>query len=353
MSLKCIGLMKLLSIIIPVYNLEKYMAKCLDSIYNQGVDEASYEVIAVDDGSKDRSLAILNEYATRHSNLKVIHQENAGVSVARNNAMKEALGQFMTFVDGDDMIAEDSLANIEQIIIKNNFCFDVCYCRSFHVFTDGRQEETHLWQGQFDDNTLYNGQELKSRYYINGGSVWGGVYRAKYLNEIGLKFAVGIANGEDTIFNYLLYAYNPKIIFADIKLNLVIVRDGSATHSYSMDRVKRFGISIKSLQEIEQEIERKDENSENIQQAIDASFYHIISMAVNMYINQGGKDYCYIRDLLDIKHLHKLSVPWLPKNQRSKMHVLNISFYLYYKLLVFKQNNLRLYGKLNSIFKSS
>ena len=344
--------MKLLSIIIPVYNLENYIVKCLDSIYNQDIDEDTFEVIAVDDGSRDNSLSILKEYATHHANLKVIHQENSGVSVARNNAMKEALGQFVTFVDGDDMIAEDSLANIEQIIIMNNCSFDVCYCRSFYVFPDGKLVETHLWQGRFNMNTIYDGEEMKSHHYINGGSVCGGIYRTQYLYEIGLNFAEGIANGEDTIFNYLLYAYNPKIIFADIKLNLITERAGSATHSCSMDRVKRFGISISSLQKIEKEIKMKEGFSDTIQQAIDASFYHIISMAVNMYINQGGKDYCYIRNLLDIKHLHRLSAPWLFKNQKRKMQTLNISFYLYYKLLVFKQNNLKIYSKLNGMLNS-
>ena len=109
----------MISIIVPLYNAAEYIEKTIEMVCRQTYKD--WELILVDDGSRDGSLNVLREYEKKDTRLKVIHQENAGVSVARNNAMKEALGQFMTFVDGDDMIAEDSLANIEQIIIKNNF----------------------------------------------------------------------------------------------------------------------------------------------------------------------------------------------------------------------------------------
>lgn len=111
----------LLSIIIPVYKVEKYIKRCLDSIYNQRVEEHCFETIVVNDGSPDKSGAIVRQFVAEHINCRLINQENQGLSVARNNGFKEAKGEFVWFVDSDDWLAENALDVILDYIKKQRY----------------------------------------------------------------------------------------------------------------------------------------------------------------------------------------------------------------------------------------
>ena len=324
--------MKLISVIIPVFNLENYIVTCLDSIYSQGVNEDLFEVIAVNDGSSDNSLERLKDYAAKHSNLKVLSQNNGGVSVARNNAIKKSESLYVSFLDADDMMAEGALNVLCEIINDKDGMFDVCYCRSFIKYDNNKLVETHLWQEYFQEGFIYNGNDITSVNYMNGGSVCGGIYKLSYLKEKVLFFGEGIANGEDTIFNYMLFAKNPRIMFLNQTFNFVTDRPESASHSYSMSRVEKFRPAMLYLIDYYNTKEMSDADK----QALDASVYHIISLAVNMYIQVGGKNYSRIKNLLAIRNVWHLNVPWLPKNQRMKISILNMSFFLYYLLLRIK-----------------
>ena len=101
--------MIILSIIIPVYNVEKYVWKTLESIFESTLPKSELEVIVVNDGTKDNSMSIVNEFAAKFDNLKIINQENQGLSVARNTGLKAACGKYVWFVDSDDWVAYDSL----------------------------------------------------------------------------------------------------------------------------------------------------------------------------------------------------------------------------------------------------
>lgn len=95
-----------LSVVVIVYNTEYYLEECLDSLVNQTLD--SMEIICVNDGSTDNSLNVLNRYAKKYDNIKVIDQENAGGANAGNRGLKEAKGEYVTLVDSDDMVVEDA-----------------------------------------------------------------------------------------------------------------------------------------------------------------------------------------------------------------------------------------------------
>lgn len=96
-----------LSIIVPVYNVEKYIRPCFESIFKQGLDDADFEVIIVNDGTKDRSMEMIEDIISQHNNITVINQENQGLSVARNNGMDIARGDYIQFVDSDDILIEN------------------------------------------------------------------------------------------------------------------------------------------------------------------------------------------------------------------------------------------------------
>lgn len=108
-SNKDTGMALMLSIIVPVFNVDHYLAKCLDSLLSQDIDQDSYEIILIDDGSTDTGGEMCDGYASKFKNITVFHQENQGLSVARNVGLKMALGKYVMFVDSDDFIQEGVL----------------------------------------------------------------------------------------------------------------------------------------------------------------------------------------------------------------------------------------------------
>lgn len=124
--------MSLLSIIIPVYNVERYLSTCLDSVVQQLLTD--YEVILVDDGSTDGSGRICDEYAARHTEFRVIHQENKGLSITRNLGVAEAKGKYLMFLDSDDYLVSESIAGLLCLAEANNL--DVLGFRFADVTTD-------------------------------------------------------------------------------------------------------------------------------------------------------------------------------------------------------------------------
>ncbi len=107
-----------LSIIIPIYNAEKYIIPCLNAVFKQGLDESSFEVILVNDGTKDNSMFIINEIIRSHNNIIILEQDNQGQSVARNNGLKVANGQYIMMIDSDDLLVENSLDPLLTVAIE-------------------------------------------------------------------------------------------------------------------------------------------------------------------------------------------------------------------------------------------
>ena len=105
------------SVVVPIYNVEKYLNKCVESILNQTYKD--FELILVDDGSPDHCPEICDEYAERDARVRVIHKENEGLVAARNTGIKEAKGEYICYVDGDDWIANNLLETVWKKALKN------------------------------------------------------------------------------------------------------------------------------------------------------------------------------------------------------------------------------------------
>lgn len=207
------------SVIIPVYNAEKYLVRCLDSIFIQNGD---FEVIAVNDGSTDKSLEILQEYAKKYSNMQVINQKNQGISGARNTGMKTAKNKYITFIDNDDWFEPDAFENIEKIIkvhhpdiVLTNY-YDV-YDREWVKNTQGEKaaknspEEKKYIAHYIDRLALlspFYGKDAHSDLFYMGFA-HGQFYKKKFLDTFNIKFIDTL--GEDVLFNFQAYFNNPKI----------------------------------------------------------------------------------------------------------------------------------------------
>ena len=137
--------MPAVSVVIPVYNSAKYLRECLDSIVAQTFSD--WEIIAVDDGSSDESPEILDEYAAKDSRIKVIHKANAGVSAARNDGLDAAQGEYVVFVDSDDLLVVNALDILHKTISSENA--DIAFADHFSFQCDKNQEKERRYVSRY------------------------------------------------------------------------------------------------------------------------------------------------------------------------------------------------------------
>ena len=176
-----------LSIVIPVYNTEKYLEKCLASCVNQEVEKADYEIVVVDDGTKDNAMAIALRYQENYPNIKIFSQENAGLSAARNMGLSHCSGDYVWFVDSDDYIEEGSLSLIFNKIEENPDIICIQAKRS--------DEETP--RNRFSDN-VKNGYDV----LLHSFDDWDRcvpyfIFNRQFLDNHELRFYVGIFHEDD------------------------------------------------------------------------------------------------------------------------------------------------------------
>lgn len=194
----------LISVIVPIYNVEKYLRKCIDSIINQTYE--NLEIICVDDGSTDNSGKICDEYAKQDVRIKVIHKLNGGLSDARNVGVKSANGQYITFVDGDDWIDSDYYMNMSENMVNCNIL--ICGYKS----VDEHGKEIGLCA--FEENLINlnydeTGNAIEKLMYNSAlGFVWNKLYKAELVKLV--KFEP-LMPREDLIYNLLLISKASKL----------------------------------------------------------------------------------------------------------------------------------------------
>ena len=192
------------SIIVPVYNVEKYLKRCLDSLVNQSLKDI--EIICVNDGSTDDSLDILNEYAKRDERIVVINQENFGQSVARNKGIDVAKGEYLGFVDSDDWVSEDYFEKLYNSAIQNNAEMAVGGIIRLHRFNRRKFLTFDKEIVTSDINLKFELCDMPEKSYV-----WNKIYKSSKLKEIGLKFEEGIVF-EDCIFTPQALFYFDKMV---------------------------------------------------------------------------------------------------------------------------------------------
>lgn len=231
-----------LSVIVPIYNIEEYLPFCLKSILEQ--DYQNYELLLINDGSTDNSGKIADDYALKNKKIKVFHQPNAGVSAARNLGLEKAKGEWICFVDGDDEIYPNSLS----IIIKetDNCKLEMIIARSFTYDKGEKKKERYRFDNSFLD-TNFDGYEVISKKSYKRGSIGGCIFNRDFLKNNKLRFPLGLNNGEDSIFISLVYLYVHHILFIEHTFYLVKERQGSASRSWTIERVYKMKDNIRFI----------------------------------------------------------------------------------------------------------
>lgn len=193
-----------LSIIIPVYKVEKYIAKCIDSIMSQCISRDDYEVIIINDGSPDDSKQIILEYIQKYSNIIFIDQENQGVSIARNRGLDIAKGDYILFVDPDDSIHENSIDRVLNVAYKQNL--DMLYL-SLKLY-DEEGNFVYLYPKVGEENVVCDGIKHPRRTFPAT------LYKRNTIAEI--RFFKGITRGQDTVFNAMVQSVSKRCSYSSI-----------------------------------------------------------------------------------------------------------------------------------------
>lgn len=226
-----------ISVIIPVYNVEKYLPKCIESLINQDFD--SYEILLIDDGSTDNSLNICKEYEKKSKKVKVFSQKNKGVSVARNLGLENAKGEWICFVDSDDFAENDMLSSFYDEAMKGD-C-DVLITPPIMDFDDYTNDAA-IFEDNIDftnkkdiliKNMICRQYNSKLKTEIGAGGPWGKLYKKSFLDETSVKFIEGLKRMQDVIFNIYVANKANKIIYKNIYKYHYRINQGSSTVKYN------------------------------------------------------------------------------------------------------------------------
>lgn len=220
----------LISVIVPAYNIEKYIVRCLDSIIAQTYK--NLEIIVVDDGSGDSTGAIIDKYKEKDSRVIPIHKKNGGVSSARSCGLSVASGEYIGFVDGDDYIEPE----MYEILIRNMMKYhtDISHCGYKMVFPDGH-EDFYYGSGKLIEQNHRDGvRDLLRGDFVEPG-LWNKLYHRSIVE--GYKesslWDETIRINEDLLMNYIFFSKAKSAIYEDLPLYYYILRIGSAATSNS------------------------------------------------------------------------------------------------------------------------
>lgn len=219
----------LISVVVPAYNAQKYLSRCADSVLMQTYSDL--ELILVDDGSTDQTGTICDEYAARDNRVVVIHQDNKGVSAARNAGVEKSTGTYLVFVDADDALIPDGLEiMLSELLLANA---DIAGCSSVRI----KEGDPFSAPASGGKRWILEGMDgLKGSLADRGFSyaVWAKMYRRSFIGDI--RFAEGKRVHEDAFFLFECFCRQPRIVLCDRLVHVYYVTAGSASRAAFSDK---------------------------------------------------------------------------------------------------------------------
>lgn len=239
-----------LSIIVPVYNVEKYIRECLESIFKQELNDEDFEVIIVNDGTKDRSIEVIQDIIDSHNNITVVNQENQGLSVARNVGISMAQGEYILMQDSDDLLFENSLKPLLEKALESKADLVVA---DFLSMSDEEIEQKmpyqHYQKPVFDYKEKTGEQLFLEDLNPYQCYVWRTLFKREFLLDINIKFVPGIYI-QDVPFTHESYLKAKKCIRTSWLLNIYRRGHESATFSFNLKKVRDFCTAIAKTWEL-------------------------------------------------------------------------------------------------------
>ena len=212
---------ELVSVIVPIYNVEKYLPKCIDSIISQKYTKL--EILLVDDESPDRSGIIADEYAKKDERIHVIHKKNGGLSDARNAGIDIALGEYIVFIDSDDYIHPQMISRMMDAVKNTSSDIAVCAVKSV------RENETEIMETGDDTLTVIHDMEKRTEYffgkhYVEFTVAWNKLYPAAYFRKI--RYPFGKIH-EDEFTTWKIFEMADRIVYIGEPLYYYVQRNES------------------------------------------------------------------------------------------------------------------------------
>lgn len=231
-----------ISVIVPIYNVEEYLGECLDSLAQQ--DYSDIEVIMVDDGSSDGSASIAERFADADARFRYIRKENAGVSAARNTGLQYASGEFLCFVDSDDVIPHDALGKMYRVACDNEADIVVGKVMRLRDEAAGTSRMSEIIFSEYEKNTSIR----KNHALLYDTITCCKLYRKTYWDSLGIRYPEDLAYCEDLPVALQLYCGTDKVVMLDEAVYLWRIRDGedlSSTQQKNLRMVEQRISSIK------------------------------------------------------------------------------------------------------------
>lgn len=225
--------MQKISVIVPVYNVEKYLERCLNSIVNQSYK--NLEILLIDDGSKDLSSEICDEFSKSDNRIKVIHKENEGVAKARNVGLDMATGEYIAFVDSDDYID----LNMFEILMNNmkNTNADISMCD--FISTGSSNEKSVISSNVCELSSFEALAHLYVDKDISFVSLWGKIFKKEIFNGVRLPL---LTCGEDNAVLYKILYKSNKVVYSPSQLYKYYQRENSAVHTFDESSANDFDL---------------------------------------------------------------------------------------------------------------
>lgn len=264
-----------ISIIIPVYNMEKYLRECIDSVINQNY--ISTEIIIINDGSTDDTDKIVQKYLEKYSNIKYIKQKNKGIAESRNQGLIYATGEYIMFLDSDDYLEEKALERIYKKAESTGADIIIFEYSKVYEKLEYKKYISNKLEN-IDDNTLYLGKFVSQKMLIDqiGGFAWNKCFKSKYIEENKLSFECDIYIEDFYPIFKQIYTCN-KIAFINERLYNYRQRKTSLTNKKNMKLLKDFIYSVNNVLDYIED-NNIDLNINNIDAFRIISFNNIINM---------------------------------------------------------------------------
>ena len=208
-----------ISFVVPIYNTEKYLDECLESLVNQDLPDNDYEIICINDGSTDGSETILKKYRKKYKNIKIITIENGGVSNARNLGIEVAEGEYIWMVDSDDFILTNILMSLKNV--AETYSPDIIDFGAYCYYEQMTKTEY----------LAYQKHELLVSSFANNVYITRSLFKRDFLKKIDIRFDIRISYGEDSLFKSTCLVHKPDIYLIEKAYYFVRFREGSALSS--------------------------------------------------------------------------------------------------------------------------
>lgn len=268
---------KRLSILVPVYKVEKYIRPFFESIFRQGLPDDCYEIIVVNDGTPDRSMEVVADLLEQHDNIIVINQENQGVSVARNTALDIAKGEYVLMLDSDDLLVDGSLPLLLDKTLTSNADLVVA------DFVNKDDDELESFEPPVQNDIKWEEKTGRKLFMENLSPytcyAWRTLYRRQFLNENHIRFVPGIYV-QDIPFTHECYLRAGKCVKTNLLLTIYREWSEQSTCKFDMKRIESISIAMHKTWNLRKAVKLSPMEEQKLQTNIFTTFCMLLNSTV-------------------------------------------------------------------------